>query len=158
MEFNLLRCHNVVHTLAIPQDNPSQPFNFSVSPDGAQHGTVGFLPDARNFVHYSKVGNQGYLVFSGVFAFAELKPHFAEFCTWLDTSDVAVAFIAGHFNVANAGCQPGMATNQVYHAIKSYATPFPPSTFIVVVFCFCFCFCFGGGRLGEVGWVGVRVT
>ena len=67
-----------------------------------------------------KVGNQGYLVFSGVYSFAELKPHFAEFCTWLGTEHVAVAFIAGHFNVANAGCQPGMATNQVYAAIRTY--------------------------------------
>jgi hypothetical protein len=105
---------------AASQDDPSQPFNFSVSPDGAQPETRGFLPDARNFVHYSKVGNQGYLVFSGVYGFTEMKPHFAEFCTWLGTAGVAVAFIAGHFNVANAGCQPGMATSMVYDAIRTY--------------------------------------
>ena len=51
--------------------------------------------------HYSKVGNQGHLVFSGVYGVAELKPHFAEFCAWLGTADVAVGFIAGHFNTAN---------------------------------------------------------
>ena len=49
----------------------------------------------------TKVGNQGYLVFSGVYGVAELKPHFAEFCAWLGTADVAVGFIAGHFNTAN---------------------------------------------------------
>ena len=76
---------------AASQRDPSQPFNFSVSPDGAQPGTRGFLPDARNFVHYSKVGNQAYLVFSGVYSFAEMKPHFAEYCMWLGAEDVASA-------------------------------------------------------------------
>ena len=105
---------------AASQGDPSQPFNLSVSPDGAQPNTRGFLPDARNFVHYSKVGNQGYLVFSGVYGFAELKPQFEEFCAWLGTEDVAVAFIAAHFNVVNAGCQAGMATSLVYKAIRAY--------------------------------------
>ena len=48
---------------AAAQPDPSRPFNFSVSPDGAQPGTPGFLPDARNFVHYSKVGDLGLSIF-----------------------------------------------------------------------------------------------
>lgn len=105
---------------AASQSDPSQPFDFSISPDGALPGTRGFLPDARNFVHYSKVGNQGYLVYSGVFGFADLKPHFEEFCAWLQTADVAVGFIANHFANDNAGCQPGMATDMVYDTIRTY--------------------------------------
>ena len=78
-----------------------------------------FLNNHTNFVWYNKIGNLGFIGYSGATGFEETKPYFEEACAFMENEQPApdVIFLLGHWNQENAGCAVDMETQDVHHAI-----------------------------------------
>lgn len=76
--------------------------DFSVNPESKT------LPVVDNFFWYWMIGNQAFIGYSGAHAYTETLPAFQEVCLWLKEQNPAVAFLTGHWNKVNDGCQEEM--------------------------------------------------
>eukprot|EP00440_Ansanella_granifera_P028054 gb/GFBE01030478.1/.p1 GENE.gb/GFBE01030478.1/~~gb/GFBE01030478.1/.p1 ORF type:complete len:465 (+),score=107.55 gb/GFBE01030478.1/:1-1395(+) len=101
---------SVASSLA-PQDDANF-LDFSVDPDARAQWTT-WQNVGTNFVVYHKLGNVGFLSFSGAAGFNDLKPHFQEACQYFEQSKPAVVFLLGHWNGEGMGCGSGMATPEL---------------------------------------------
>jgi hypothetical protein len=94
------------------------PFNLSVSPDGSGL-SFGALPDVRNFFLFHKLGNLGFIGYSGAHSQSQHEPLFAEACaSFLASPRPDVIFLLGHWSVEGLGCAPGMSTPKVFERLQ----------------------------------------
>jgi len=89
------------------------PFNLSVPP-----GLHGHLPPAGNYFYYNKIGNTGFIGYSGAHSLEEHGELFAESCSYFDTEPrPEVIFLLGHWSEPGLGCPVGMSTPEVYRTL-----------------------------------------
>ncbi|CAK9031923.1 Hypothetical protein SCF082_LOCUS19839 [Durusdinium trenchii] len=86
--------------------------DFSVDPD-ARKAWKSFQNVGTNFLVYHKLGNVGFLGFTGAATFQEMKPYFAEACDYFMQTKPAVVFLLGHWNTDGMGCTGGMSVPDV---------------------------------------------
>jgi len=96
----------------LPGQDDANFLDFSVDPD-AQKAWTTWMNKAENFVVYHKLGNVGFLSFSGAASFAESKPYFQQACQYFQKSKPAVVFLLGHWNSGGMGCEGDMDTPDV---------------------------------------------
>lgn len=72
-----------------------------------------------NFLVYHKLGNIGFLGFSGASNFDEMRPHFQEACSYFDESNPAAIFVLGHWNSDGMGCAHNMSVPVVRRELLS---------------------------------------
>mmetsp|Transcript_30860 Transcript_30860/g.62259 ORF Transcript_30860/g.62259 Transcript_30860/m.62259 type:complete len:304 (+) Transcript_30860:518-1429(+) len=94
-----------------PQDDAAF-LSFAVDPD-AQQRWGAFQNDASNFLVYHKLGNLGFLAFTGAASYAENEPHFREACAYFAKTQPAAVFVLGHWNVPGDGCPGNLSTPAV---------------------------------------------
>eukprot|EP00041_Stephanoeca_diplocostata_P012646 m.212158 g.212158 ORF g.212158 m.212158 type:complete len:440 (-) comp19036_c0_seq2:81-1400(-) len=95
------------------------PFNYSIDPDSAEHKHS--LPVASNFFFYHKLGNVGFMGFSGAHAWTEQEALFREGCAYFEqTPQPPVVFLLGHYSEPLLGCEPGMDTPSVYAKVTTF--------------------------------------
>eukprot|EP00438_Fugacium_kawagutii_P002884 Skav214392 [mRNA] locus=scaffold2495:13807:18878:+ [translate_table: standard] len=85
---------------------------FSIDPD-ERKAWKSFQNQGSNFLVYHKLGNVGFLGFSGAAGFSEMKPYFEEACDYFAQTQPAVVFLLGHWNSGGMGCQTGMTVPEV---------------------------------------------
>jgi len=93
-------------------------FNFTITPDNAQpllgkkkDEPQQFNNDQSNFFWYHKIGNLGFVGYSGVGDLNRTLADFQQACAYFAGSPPPGGiFILGHWNHANAGVSPGMET------------------------------------------------
>ncbi|CAJ1385044.1 unnamed protein product [Effrenium voratum] len=66
-----------------------------------------------NFLVYHKLGNIGFLGFSGAALFSDMLPYFSEACDYFEREQPAVVFLLGHWNSKGMGCGTGMSVPAV---------------------------------------------
>ena len=90
------------------------PFDFTVNPDTKQ------LPPASNFAFYHKIGDTGFIGFSGAHAKEDHSAFFEEACAYFDESvpRPAVIFALGHWSKAGLGAPIGMSTPAVFDRLS----------------------------------------
>ena len=86
--------------------------DFSIDPDQRKAWKT-FQNKGSNFLVYHKLGNIGFLAFSGAAGFAEMKPYFEEACDYFVQTQPATVFLLGHWNSGGMGCQLGMSVPAV---------------------------------------------
>lgn len=89
----------------------SQPYDFTNDPDD------GILPAASNFFFYNKVGNIGFIGYSGAYAYEDQLTYLDEACTWASTADLDVFLILGHWNGAGDGCDANSTVPALYEEL-----------------------------------------
>ena len=75
------------------KNNNVQFLNFSVNPDKQSSGHR--MASIENFFSYFKIGNAGFLLYSGGYTYQDTKKYFQEGCEYFKQSKPAVAFIVG---------------------------------------------------------------
>ncbi|CAE8632029.1 unnamed protein product, partial [Polarella glacialis] len=105
----------VASTLALKND--SHFMDFSKDPD-ANAGIFGgnyrkFQNVGSNFLVYHKLGNIGFLGFSGAAEFKDTKPYFQQACQYFKESKPSTVFLLGHWNAEGMGARAGMAVPEV---------------------------------------------
>jgi hypothetical protein len=96
------------------------PFDFSVNPDGNygnDHGEN--VAAASNFFFYNKIGNIGFIGYSGAHSYESMIPYFTEACEWAQTANPAVLLLVGHWNSDGDGCESSATVPNVYQEMKS---------------------------------------
>ena len=101
------------------------PFDFSVDPDGANKGRNN-LAHVSNFMFYNKVGNVGFIGFSGAHSFASQQAYFTEACTWASAANPDVLLLLGHWNNDGDGCD-GASAPEVYAQLAALPACAPVS-------------------------------
>lgn len=92
--------------------DPSQPYDFSVDPSSSLLKSA--LPAASNFFFYNKVGNIGFMGYSGANSYDEQAAYFTEACTWASSADLDVFLLLGHWNTDNLGCEAEVTVPAIY--------------------------------------------
>lgn len=100
-----------------PQSDESF-IDFSIDPD-AKRQWHSFQNKGTNFLVYHKLGNIGFLGFSGGASFEDMRLHFQEACHYFEESKPAVVFLVGHWNTEGDGCQSHMAVPEVRSELLS---------------------------------------
>ena len=78
------------------------PYNLSVNPD--TQSTRGALPNAANYFVYHKLGNTGFIGYSGAHDAAGQDAHFEESCSYFELEPKPdVIFLVGHWSSAELG-------------------------------------------------------
>lgn len=75
----------------------SSPYDFSINPTGNSILNQK-MPSVNNFFFYNKVGNIGFIGFSGAYDFVDHEGLFEEACTWATGADLDMFIILGHWN------------------------------------------------------------
>jgi len=96
------------------QDN--QIFSFDVDPDQNRQWNQ-FLNNASNFMFYHKLGNVGFLVYTGAADFDETLPHLEAACAYFAEVQPEVIFLLGHWNNEGLGCTKRMAVPEIHEAL-----------------------------------------
>ena len=98
---------------------PGNFFDFSRDPDKATGKER--MAGLENFFSYFKIGNAGFILYSGGYTYDDTKPYFSEGCKFLKESQPEVAFIVGHWNDYEGilGCTTKMTVPAVYEEIRS---------------------------------------
>eukprot|EP00931_Biecheleriopsis_adriatica_P049295 TRINITY_DN28511_c0_g1_i2.p1 TRINITY_DN28511_c0_g1~~TRINITY_DN28511_c0_g1_i2.p1 ORF type:complete len:493 (-),score=74.20 TRINITY_DN28511_c0_g1_i2:72-1484(-) len=96
----------------LPGQDDSNFLDFSVDPD-ARGAWNSWMNKGSNFVVFHKLGNIGFLSFSGAASFADSKPHFQQACRYFGESRPALVLLLGHWNSDDMGCTGGMTTPDV---------------------------------------------
>jgi hypothetical protein len=93
--------------------------DFSINPDTLPPGQSR-NPPLENFFWYNMVGDHAFVGFSGAHPFAETLPYFKQACLWLNDNvdNINVAFVVGHWNSADDGCEGAMTVPAVYKEIS----------------------------------------
>eukprot|EP00035_Acanthoeca_spectabilis_P038820 m.56504 g.56504 ORF g.56504 m.56504 type:complete len:437 (-) comp9305_c0_seq1:23-1333(-) len=93
--------------------NLAVPYDLSANPD--DHGA---LPTFSNFFFYNKIGNVGFIGFSGAHSEAESASAFEEACSYFEQGpQPAVIYLMGHWNTEGLGCSPGMHSSAVFSRV-----------------------------------------
>lgn len=96
------------------QDN--QVFSFDIDPD--QHRQWNrFLNNASNFLFYHKLGNVGFLGYTGAAEFDETLPHLQAACAYFAEAQPEVIFLLGHWNHEGLGCSKRMSVPEIRAAL-----------------------------------------
>ena len=92
------------------------PFDFSVDPDEVSllKGRKHALPAADNFFSYYKIGDTGFITFSGAHAYEDMKPEFVKACNWAAAEGPEYILLQSHWNEEGYGCEGAMTTPAVY--------------------------------------------
>eukprot|EP00420_Gonyaulax_spinifera_P006514 CAMPEP_0197922694 /NCGR_PEP_ID=MMETSP1439-20131203/92721_1 /TAXON_ID=66791 /ORGANISM="Gonyaulax spinifera, Strain CCMP409" /LENGTH=463 /DNA_ID=CAMNT_0043545011 /DNA_START=56 /DNA_END=1447 /DNA_ORIENTATION=- len=94
-----------------PQDDVNF-LSFAVNPDHRKDWHA-FQNDATNFLAYQKLGNLGFLTFSGAGSLRDSEPHFQAACDYFARAKPAAVFLMGHWNTEGLGCEKDMAVPEV---------------------------------------------
>mmetsp|Transcript_9318 Transcript_9318/g.27382 ORF Transcript_9318/g.27382 Transcript_9318/m.27382 type:complete len:230 (+) Transcript_9318:1098-1787(+) len=96
------------------QDPISEGFlDFAVDPDAQQDWDI-VQNDPKNLFWYNKLGNVGFIGYSGGSSWEEMKPDFQEACAFMGSEggpDVVV--LLGHWNDRGMGCEQDMTVPAV---------------------------------------------
>ena len=104
--------------IASAASDVSAPFDLSVDPDGPNKGRNN-LPTASNFMFYNKLGNVGFIGFSGAHSLDSQVAYFTEACTWAAKENPDVLLLLGHWNNDGYGCETGMSAPQLYDELAA---------------------------------------
>ena len=91
--------------------------DFAVDPD-KEILTDNKKPSKSNSVWYNKIGNVGWLGYSGAYTYDEILPYFTEACKWFGQSQAESLFLTGHWNSDSDGCQTDMDVPSAFQKIK----------------------------------------
>lgn len=97
----------------------TSPYDFSVSPTTGTRGSTARLPKASDFFFYNKMGNIGFIGYSGTYTFAEMTAYFNDACTWATSADVDVLLLLGHWNGEGDGCPADASVPAAYKELMS---------------------------------------
>lgn len=96
------------------------PFDFSVNPD-AEDATAHSIPPASNFFSYFKLGNVGFIAYSGAHTFDESSSLFDEACQHLNSetggAGADAVVLLGHWNTPGLGCPEDMNVPKTYRQL-----------------------------------------
>jgi len=109
-------------TLGALDANPGDIFNRSISPDIDPHNSSNadgsdMRNAAENFFWYHKLGNLGFIGYSGAATVNETLEHLQQACAYFETSKPAFVFIATHWNEPGEGAEEGMQAPTIRNAI-----------------------------------------
>merc|ERR1712070_504528 len=69
-----------------------------------------FMNDSNNFLWYHRLGNVGFVGFSGAASWEHTRRHLEDACTFFgDEPDLAAIILMGHWDVPGMGCSKDMA-------------------------------------------------
>jgi hypothetical protein len=89
---------------AAKSSSSASPFDFSVNPD--TNPSAWNIPPASDFFYYHKLGNVGFLGFSGAHSWGDQKSMFKEACSYFTSAKVSYVLLEGHWIVPNYdGCK-----------------------------------------------------
>lgn len=86
----------------LPQHDDTNFLSFAVDPDQRRQWDT-FQNVASNFLVYHKLGNLGFLGFTGAATFEENAPYFEQACNYFAETKPAVVFVLGHWNAQGLG-------------------------------------------------------
>jgi len=92
-------------------------FDF-VDPDGNRHWNS-FLNNGTNFFFYHKLGNVGFLGYSGAAQYEETLPQLHAACNYFAKSKPEVIFLLGHWNNPGDGCPNSMSVPSMYETLRT---------------------------------------
>lgn len=96
------------------------PYDFSINPDGEYGRERGEnIPPASNYFFYNKVGNIGFIGYSGAHSYESMIPYFNEACSWASSANPDVVLLVGHWNQDGDGCETTATVPNVYAEMKS---------------------------------------
>lgn len=99
--------------------DPVNFLNFTVNPDDEAH-VMDRRPDPSNFVWHYKMGNMGFIGYSGAYSFDSVRSHFVDACAYFGQDPPEATFIVGHWNTPALGCPRNMTVPEVFEEIKSF--------------------------------------
>lgn len=102
----------------LPPQNDVQFLDFSIDPDVDKRWSQVQNPET-NFLAYHKLGNVGFLTFSGAAQRVDMLPHFRRACQYFAATKPEVLLVLGHWNAENYGCHFGMATPEVHAELRT---------------------------------------
>ena len=82
--------------------------DLSVDPDAEMEEEHNRIAAMSNFFTYFKLGNTAFILYSGAYSYSLSETLFEEACAWLAASKPKAAFLAGHWNVDDLGCEKDM--------------------------------------------------
>ncbi|CAK9032194.1 Desumoylating isopeptidase 1 [Durusdinium trenchii] len=91
-------------------------FSFDIDPDRNKQWNQ-FLNNGTNFLFYHKLGNVGFLGYTGAADFAETLPHLHAACEYFAVSQPEVIFLLGHWNNEGLGCSQGMSVPEIHSTL-----------------------------------------
>mmetsp|Transcript_55870 Transcript_55870/g.130498 ORF Transcript_55870/g.130498 Transcript_55870/m.130498 type:complete len:294 (-) Transcript_55870:99-980(-) len=94
----------------------TEPFDFTMDPDGHPHWNS-FLNNGSNFLFYHKLGNVGFLGYSGAASYDETFPQLREACDYFEETKPEVIFLLGHWNSAGLGCSKSMSVPSIHQTL-----------------------------------------
>lgn len=97
------------------------PFDFSVDPDASHKRSVRkqALPVADNFFSYYKIGDTGFVTFSGAHSYEDMKHEFINACNWAVRENPKYVLLQSHWNSEGYGCEGSMTTPAVYREMAT---------------------------------------
>jgi len=96
----------------------TEAYDFSNDPDDP-NGDAHNLPPAGDFFWYYKLGNVGFIAYSGGHSYEEMLPYFEESCEFMTSADPEAVLLLGHWNSPGLGCPKDMFVPATYHEILS---------------------------------------
>ena len=93
----------------------SKLFDF-LDPDGHPQWNS-FLNNGSNFFFYHKLGNVGFLGYSGAATYEETLPNLQAACSYFAESKPEVIFLLGHWNSAGLGCSKSMSVPAIHETL-----------------------------------------
>ena len=100
----------------VASQDSSRLFNFDLDPDSQPHWNS-FLNNGSNFLFYHKLGNVGFLGYTGAATYEETVPHLHAACKYFAVSKPEVIFLLGHWNTGGLGCGNSMSVPAVHEAL-----------------------------------------
>ena len=108
---------DVIASIQQSSKGSTSPYDFSSDPDIGPRGSESKLPVASDFFWYNKMGNLGFIGFSGAHSFSSMQSYFEEACNWAASSEndeVTVFLLLGHWNSEGDGCSAESTVPNAY--------------------------------------------
>ncbi|CAJ1440540.1 unnamed protein product [Effrenium voratum] len=92
-------------------------FTFDLDPDQDKHWDR-FLNNGTNFLFYHKLGNVGFVGYSGAADLDTVRPHMEAACRYFEETQPQVIFLLGHWNKGGLGCASEMSVPKIHQRLQ----------------------------------------
>lgn len=100
-----------------PQAVPDSPYDFVNDPDAEDADSQASLPPLTNFFSYYKMGNVGFISYSGAHDYISTAPYLEEACDYFNANPPDAVLLLGHWNSRGLGCSSDMSVPEFYKEI-----------------------------------------
>lgn len=93
---------------------PNSPYDFVNDPDTEGADVESILPPLTNFFSYYKMGNVGFISYSGAHDYISTAPYLEEACDYFTANPADAVLLLGHWNSRGLGCDSDMTVPSAY--------------------------------------------